>query len=578
MVKKVISAILWVSLLVALMTQATFGANNVSDITVDVVIDEDGSATITQTWNCNFTEGTEGYIPIENLGEMSLSDFQVSDVNGVYTTIEDWKIDGSFEDKAGKCGLVKTEKGYELCWGITAYGENRYAIEYKLSNLVGSYTDFDGFNFQFINTGMGTLPTDVTVKINLRNGTKLDANNAGIWAFGFDGQIHFENGQVIAYTDNPLSSDSESVIIMLQLNKEVIHPTRVMDGTFEAVKALAIKGSDYEESMGTDEVNTQQVSIDNSPDEQLPGGVVGEIFGYLMGFMILGVFALPFVLLFLFILRKGVLKKNVNTLYNKADYFREVPIAGNLEATFTLARSFGQTKDEGNLIGAAFLKLINAGCLEPISEKTTNLFGKEKEEISLRLVHPPEFIGITANRLYELLVLASSSDRVLEEYELENYCRRNYRSMIKILEEAKQDGRNTLVQINSYDSSKAAKPLGLSKRGEKLLMDIIGFKKYLLEFSLIGERTLAESIIWQDYLTFAALLGIADTVLEQFERVYPDTTQYNENARYYYLLAHRYGKASYDSTELGRSSGRGGKSSFGGGGGFSGGGRGGGAR
>ncbi|HEY5587246.1 MAG TPA: DUF2207 domain-containing protein [Ruminiclostridium sp.] len=575
MVKKIISTILCAFLFLTLMSKVALGANNVSDINVDVVIYDDGSADITQTWNCNFTEGTEGYIPIENLGEMSISEFRVSDANGAYTNIEDWDVNASFKEKARKYGMVKTNKGYELCWGISEYGEKRYAIEYKINNLVGGYKDFNGFNFQFINSGMGTLPTDVKLKITMQDGTKLDANNGGIWAFGFDGQINFENGQVVAYTKSPLSSSSDSVIIMLQLNKGLINPTRVLDESFEEVKAKALEGSDYDHS--TDTVTDTDTDMGgNSP--VLPEEEIG-VFAYIISFVIFAfIFALPFVVIFYFIARRVKAKKEIRTLYNNADYFREAPIAGNVEATFVLAAAFDKKNDDGNLIGAAFLKLINAGCLEPMNEKTIGLFGKEKESISLKLVQPPQFVGVTANMLYDLLVLASSSDQILQERELENYCRRNHTAITRIIDTAKQDGRNTLVQINCYDYSKKAKPLGLSERGKKLLLNIIGFKKYLLEFSLIDERSIAESIIWQDYLTFATLLGIADKVIEQFEKVYPSASQYSENAHYYYLLAHRYTKASYEVAQTARSAGSGGSSSFGGGGGFSGGGSGGGTR
>jgi len=560
MVKKIISTIICAFLVLTLMAPAALGANNVSDINVDVVIYDDGSAYITQTWNCNFTEGTEGYIPIENLNGMSISDFLVSDINGPYTYLENWDVKASFQEKSGKYGMVKTNKGYELCWGISEYGERRYAIEYKINNMVGGYEDFDGFNFQFINSGMGTLPTDVKVKITMEDGIKLDANNAGIWAFGFDGQINFENGNVVAYTESPLSSSTDSVIILLQLNKGLINPTIVVDKSFEEVKAEAFKGSDYDDK--TDKGDSSSVE----PEEEYGP------FDLVVGLVIM---ALPIVAIFYFLTRKGKSKKKILALYENAGYFREAPIAGNLEATFVLARDFGQTDDDGELIGSAFLKLINAGCLEPMSEKNVGFFGKEKESISLRLVHPPQFTGVTTKMLYDLLILASDSDQILQERELENYCRKNHKAMMGIIEKAKQDGQDTLIQIDSYDASKAAKPLGLSQRGENLLLNIMGFKKYLLEFSLIGERSIAESIIWQDYLTFATLLGIADKAIEQFEKVYPDATQYSQNAHYYYLIAHRYTKVSYQAA---RSSGSGGRSSFGGGGGFSGGGRGGGTR
>jgi len=561
--KRIISTLCGAFLLLIFMSQVALGANKVSDINVDVGIYEDGSAYITQTWNGNFTEGTEGYIPIENLGDMSLSEFLVSDASGPYTYINEWDVDASFEEKARKYGLVKTNKGYELCWGISDYGENRYAIEYKINNLVGGYEDFDGFNFQFINSGMGTLPTDVTLKITMQDGVKLDENNAGIWAFGFDGQINFQNGDVVAYTKKPLSSKTDSVIILLQLNKGLINPTRVVDKSFEAVKAEAFKGSDYDDKAGAGGSTTV-----------LPEEEFGP-YDLVIGFVIM---ALPVVVIIYLLVRKGKRKKKILALYNEADYFREAPIAGDLESTFVLARDFSQSNDDGNLIGSAFLKLINAGCLEPMSEKTVGFFGKEKESISLRLVHPPQFTGVTTEMLYDVLVSASSSDQILQERELEKYCKTNHKVIMAIIKAAKQSGQNTLLQIDGYDKSKEAKPLGLSQHGENLLLNIMGFKKYLLEFSLIGERTIAESIIWQDYLTFATLLGIADKVIEQFEKVYPDATQYSENAHYHYLLAHRYTNASYQAAQTARSAGSGGSSSFGGGGGFSGGGSGGGTR
>ncbi|SET81546.1 Predicted membrane protein [Natronincola peptidivorans] len=563
MVKKFISTIFCVFLFLALMTQGALAVNNVSDINVDVVIYEDGSAYITQTWNCNFNEGTEGYIPIENLNGMSISEFLVSDESGVYTYIEDWDVEAGFDEKAGKYGMVKTNKGYELCWGISEYGEKRYAIEYKINNLVGGYEDFDGFNFQFINSGMGTLPTDVTVKITMHNGIKLDENNGGIWAFGFDGEINFENGNVVAYTKKPLSSGTDSVIIMLQLNKGLINPTRVVNKSFESVKAQAFKGSDYDYGTGTGE-NSSEL-----PQE------APSFFELVLG-MVIAVF--PFAIIIYFVRRIRRPKKKIRTLYKNADYFREAPIEGNLEATFVLAKDFDQTKDDGNLIGSAFLMLINAGCLEPMSEKTVGFFGKEKENISLKLMHPPQFTGVTAKMLYDLLVLASGSDQILQENELESYCRKNHKAIMRIIKAAKQEGKNTLIHIDCYDTSKKAKPLGLSQAGENLLLNTMGFKKYLLEFSLIGERSIAESVIWQDYLTFATLLGIADKVIEQFKKVYPDATHYSDKARYHYLLVHRYTKASYHASQTARSSGSGGRSSFGGGGGFSGGGSGGGTR
>ncbi|MBQ2204765.1 MAG: hypothetical protein II411_02585, partial [Lachnospiraceae bacterium] len=43
-----------------------FASNNISNIDIDVVIRDNGSALITQTWGGSFDEGTELYLPIED--------------------------------------------------------------------------------------------------------------------------------------------------------------------------------------------------------------------------------------------------------------------------------------------------------------------------------------------------------------------------------------------------------------------------------------------------------------------------------------------------------------------------------
>ena len=44
-------------------------ANSISKISMDIYIDGDGNASITETWNCNTNSGTEVYHPYYNLGK-----------------------------------------------------------------------------------------------------------------------------------------------------------------------------------------------------------------------------------------------------------------------------------------------------------------------------------------------------------------------------------------------------------------------------------------------------------------------------------------------------------------------------
>ena len=56
-------------------------------------------------------------------------------------------------------------------------------------------------------------------------------------------------------------------------------------------------------------------------------------------------------------------------------------------------------------------------------------------------------------------------------------------------------------------------------------IEMKGLKKFLLDFSTMPEREYFEVHIWEEYLMFAELLGIADKVEEQFSKLYPNFNQ-----------------------------------------------------
>ena len=43
-------------------------ANSIQSISMDIFVDDNGDAYVTETWKCNVTEGTEVYHPYYNLG------------------------------------------------------------------------------------------------------------------------------------------------------------------------------------------------------------------------------------------------------------------------------------------------------------------------------------------------------------------------------------------------------------------------------------------------------------------------------------------------------------------------------
>ena len=79
-------------------------ANSINDIDIDVYIDKNGDANVTETWKEWLNEGTEGYKEYKNLGNSEISDFQVFDDTGKEYQYQDrWLTSESFENKAYKC-------------------------------------------------------------------------------------------------------------------------------------------------------------------------------------------------------------------------------------------------------------------------------------------------------------------------------------------------------------------------------------------------------------------------------------------------------------------------------------------
>lgn len=217
-------------------------------IDVDVLIDGQGDARITQTWDTDSVDGTEWYIPIGHLGEMKITDLTVSDETGtVYETLSKWNVEKSLEQKRNKCGIVETgPESVEVCWGKGSYGRHTHKVAYTATGLVQGFIDYDAFNFKFINDRMSSTPG--SVKVTIRNGTgkgRWTSENVKVWGFGFHGTISVTDaGEVVTYNTEALTRESQ-VIVMCRFDKGIFEPRLVRNRPFSEMFNLAMDGSDY---------------------------------------------------------------------------------------------------------------------------------------------------------------------------------------------------------------------------------------------------------------------------------------------------------------------------------------------
>lgn len=214
---------------------------------IEVDLHPDGSARVTQIWDITGTSGTEWYIPIENLGSMSVKDLSVIDEQGVpYTDEGGWDVERSLEQKRQRCGINRTSSGVEICWGKGSLGHHVYQVSYTLTGLVQSLQDYDAFNFMFVNPGMEPAPQNVALSIRNRTGSpKWTSENVNVWGFGFFGTINVTEDGAILATNSETFESEDKVIVMARFDKGIFSPALSRDIPFEAMFNQAIRGSSY---------------------------------------------------------------------------------------------------------------------------------------------------------------------------------------------------------------------------------------------------------------------------------------------------------------------------------------------
>ena len=542
----------WLVILAALLSGAVSAyayEPRIRDIDISASLHEDGSALVTEKWNVTVASGTEWYLVRGNLGAADIKDLNVFDENGQFTNVGRWDIDASLLQKTGKCGLNPISGGYEICWGVGSYGDHRYTVMYRLTDAVDLLNDADCFHFQMVSPGLSSTPEHVKVSISVR-GTQLDTSLVKFWGFGYNGTTCIENGAVCFESDGSRYTANSSVIALLRFDKGLFDSGNRRDTDFAAVKKEAFKGADF-----------GKIEDDFSLFEFL--------FYVLILFLSL---MLPFIAL---IKKKRDKRKILGCKPSEVTWSREVPYEGSLCATQYTLGKLGENCTSNNIAAAMMLRMIYKGIL------TVQKNAKGKTEFAINTASDRSYMGEQEQTFYDMLATAAGEDSVLQDKEFSKWARKNSKALYQW----------SLRMTNEAVSEMSRQDCALRTAGGQVkAREALGFKKFLTDFTRMQEKQSLEAVLWQEYLVFAAMFGIAEKVAKEMKDINPDlytqaTTSY-VTCPDIYILTNDFGRAIANGINAGNPSaiarsswaGTGGSSSFGGGGGFHGGGFGGGSR
>ena len=559
-------------LLLLLIPFVKVNANSISKISMDIYVDKDGTATITETWDAYVTQGTEGYHPYYNYG---VSDFEVisASMDGKAYTVESyWDINRGLSEKAYKAGVYRTYNSevssneVDICYGISEYGSHTYEIKYKITKFVTNLEDSDMIFWQLIPYDFSAEPSNVDIKIY--SDFEYDENSVDVWGYGKKGApCYVYDGHIEMTSDNKAVKSNEYLVLLAKFPKDTFNKTNISYNNFDYYLKQAEEGADkYKESKIAD--------------------IIYIILGMLVTFF-------PWILI---VVLTAIFGKNTkDNYYNKCKFgpagnkvrkdvpnFREIPCNRDIIRAYWVAYHYNLDKKKENFLGAVLLKWIKNDNvrIERIDKKGIFTTKSEANIIFNKVPNSNEM----EDKLYNWMVTASK-DGKLEKNEFSDWCKKNYSKILNWFRDVLDYESKMLVNEGKATTTTSGFLYSVTKyQIDDSMMEeaeaLAGLKKFFKEFTKINEKEPIEVKLWDEYLMYAQIFGMADEVAEQFKKLYPEVIEAmnTQNFDYSDLVFIRTLSNTGISTAAAKSAAVARASSYsGGGGGFSSGGGGGGS-
>lgn len=549
-----------------IMFSSNVKANNISKISMDIYVDNNGDAYITEVWNAYLSSGTEGYRYYGNLGNSAILDYTVSDQTKTYTSYNSsgsWNVNASFDDKAYKYGIYDAGDHKELCFGISNYGSNIYTLKYKITGFVATTEDSDIIYWELIPSNLDVDNVYIKIHSDFNYEDTLDVwgyGNYGGYAYVYDGYIEISNDSL---------SSSEYVVALVKFEKGTFNTTNEISGNFDKYYEMAENGATHYENKTS-------------------------IFATIMG-IIVSLFSMLFWVIIIVIICKSSASQGNKSGTMTLDYgeqgkklpknvnlFRELPCGKDIFRAYWVANNYNLVKKKTDFLGAILLKWLKQEKIKIENKNVGKIF--KKEDTTIVFTEGATLDTEVEDKLYQFMYTASK-DGILESKEFEKWCKNNYSKIFKWFDEVLDYENNKLIEEGKL-IEKEKTTLKIFKStyysvdpamyGEAINMK--GLKEFFKEFENMKDKEAIEVNLWEEYLMYAQIFGVADKVAKQFKELYPDviTDDTYSSMVFVHDISHtamvssstaKSRAESYSSGGGGFSSGGGGGGSFGGGGG-----------
>ena len=486
-------------------------ADTIYKVDMNIYINEDGSADVQEIWDVKASDGSEWYKTMKQMNGIELTDFKVS-MDGQELTYKTRNPSESLSAKKGYYGINYISDGLELCFGKYDFKRHTFTLTYKLSDFVFNTSDSQITYF----TLMPSITADAfsaTISSYYEFPDTLD-----VWGYGYKGYAYVKDGKI--YMINEEGLHKEYVTMLVKYPQETFKTDFTSDdfNSFDDVYNMAEDGTfDYD--------------YDNNYEKP-------SLFERIIDF-ITTMFPILIAAILTFIGIKAGIESGYGYVNNKkidkknTPMFRDIPCDKDIYYANALVslNKFTNNINNTNILGAIILKWVKENKIG-FKTETKGMFNKETSIIDMTKQNT--FDNPLEEKLFDYMYKASV-DGYLESKELEKWCRKNYEKFFDLIKKFESTEINKLKgEGHIYKRTNKAECKKRNVMDDKIYDDsckLYGLKLYLDEFSRMDTKEVMEVHLWDEYLMFAYLFGIASKVAKQLKNLYPqEFTEYTANS------------------------------------------------
>jgi hypothetical protein len=470
--KKVLIALL-VSFLVVTDVSALTTVNKME---INVSIDSSGIADVTETWSIPKQEISEIKKTFYNTLSADITDLTIKDSNNEYTLTDK-------KSKSKYTYYLNSQSKSKYLSIVTDGVDNVITLNYKINGFIKSFSDVDGISWYFLSTD-----NDMDVKslnITIEGSNYYTADDVGIYGFGNNLECSIKDGKIY------LSSD------YIGKNNKVLLMT-----TFTNLK--------YENAIKVDQTFNQYYKS-NKPS------IVNDIKVFLASEIIIILIVLIILVIIIVIIRYSVgSKKKIFSLVklsskevfidniNNASYFEYLPCNGDLYELEFISSYFNITKNRSNIIAAILLKWLINGYAK-----------MDTESESIIVKDNLKFNNELDQELYEIIKEVNSNGEIRKNA-LNNYANNNHKRIDKWFNNIYIYALNKEISLGNARVQN--KKIILNDGVVRSANELVGLKKYLLNFNQVPRKSELTTDVYKDLLIVSCLLGLSSSLSKEILR------------------------------------------------------------